>query len=175
MPQYRRWRQAGGTYFFTVNLQDRRQRLLVDQVDALRAAVAAVKKVHPFDIDASVILPNHLHMIWTLPKGDDDFSTRWRLIKTRFSIRFSAATSRRSSKQHKREKGIWQRRFYEHLIRDDHDLNEHIDYIHFNPVKHGHADRPVDWPYSSIHRFIRQGTLTADWGTNGMDSNLDLG
>jgi putative transposase len=116
MPQYRRWRQAGGTYFFTVTLHDRRQRLLVDHVDLLRAAVAAVQQGHPFDIDASVILPDHLHMVWTLPPGDADFSTRWRLIKSRFAVRFDAPTSRRPSKQRKGEKGIWQRRFYEHLI-----------------------------------------------------------
>jgi len=177
MPNYRRYRQLGGTFFFTVNLRDRRNRLLVQHIDLLRGAVERVKSDHPFQIDAAVILPDHLHMIWTLPRDDDDYSTRWRLIKSRFSsglrgVIDTAPTS--TSRNNKKECGIWQRRFFEHTIRDDLDYARHVDYIHFNPVKHGHADRPVDWPYSSIHRYITEGILTSDWGTSGVQPE-DLG
>ena len=174
MPEYRRWRQSGGTYFFTVNLFDRRQNLLVDHIADLRAAVAAVRRKRPFVIDAAVVLPEHLHMIWTLPAGDYDFSTRWRLIKAHFSGNFTAPPNLRTSLQRHGEKGIWQRRFFEHLIRDEDDLAAHVDYIHYNPVKHGHANRPVDWPHSSIHQFIQRGIVDAHWGTSGAVCDMDL-
>jgi putative transposase len=174
MPEYRRWRQSGGTYFFTVNLADRRGRLLVEHIADLRAAVTAVRRAHAFTIDAAVVLPEHLHAIWTLPAGDADFSTRWRLLKSRFSATLPARPGRRPSLRAHAEKGIWQRRFFEHLIRDEDDLAAHADYIHYNPVKHGHAPRPVDWPYSSIHQFIQRGIVDAQWGTGGKIGDLDL-
>jgi putative transposase len=174
MPEYRRWRQSAGTYFFTVTLSDRRSRLLVERIAALRGAVAAVRRTRPFVIAAAVVLPDHLHMIWTLPAGDHDFSTRWRLIKSRFSARLPARPGLRPSLQDHGEKGIWQRRFFEHLIRDEADLAAHMDYIHYNPVKHGHAPRPVDWPHSSIHRFIQQGIVDPQWGTSGRIGDMDL-
>ena len=175
MPNYRRPFQPGGTFFFTVNLQDRRLHLLTENIERLRAAVATVRGARPFTIDASVVLPDHLHMLWTLPANDADFSTRWRLIKSHFSSGLPTPNARRDSQRRKNEKGIWQRRFYDHRIRDEDDLAALIDYVHFNPVKHGHVDRPVDWPYSSIHRFIQRGDLDADWGTEGPAQDLDLG
>jgi putative transposase len=175
MPNYRRWYMPGGTYFFTVALADRRQTLLVEHVARLRRAVATVRRKRPFELCAAVVLPEHLHMIWTLPPGDADFSTRWRLIKAGFSAGLDPAADRRASLRHKHEKGLWQRRFVEHRIRDETDLESHVDYIHFNPVKHGYVTRPADWPYSSIHRYIRRGWIDPDWGGTGRESELDLG
>jgi putative transposase len=174
MPEYRRWRRPGGTYFFTVNLRDRGRRWLIEYIDDLRRATSAVRAAHPFTIDAAVILPDHLHMIWTLPDGDTDFSMRWRLIKSRFSISIENNRPRRPSERAHGECGVWQRRFYEHLVRDEDDYIAHVDYIHYNPVKHGHADRPIDWLYSSIHRYVREGILTQDWGTRGEVADRDL-
>ena len=154
MPFYRRLYVPGGTYFFTVNLQDRRSRLLVEHVDALRAAYRYGRSRRPFETVAICILPEHLHCIWTLPEDDHDFSTRWRLIKSAFSralpVDVDPAPGRRAG-----ERGIWQRRFWEHAIRDDADLAAHVDYIHANPVKHGHAADMDEWPYSSWRRYRR--------------------
>ena len=160
---YRRSNAAGGTYFFTVNLADRSSRLLAECIDTLRHAVRTVKQKHPFDIVAWVVLPEHMHAVWTLPPDDADFSIRWLLIKTAFSRAIERGEARSPSRLRKGERGIWQRRFWEHQIRDEHDLTQHVDYVHINPVKHGHVTRASDWPYSSIHRYIRQGMLAADW------------
>ncbi|MBD9467631.1 transposase [Pseudoxanthomonas sp. PXM01] len=164
MTRYRRALVPGGTYFFTVNLADRRTTLLVDHVDLLRDTVRHTRQRHPFVIDAMVVLPDHLHAVWTLPPGDTDFPMRWRLIKTRFSHGLPQGEHRRASRAGKGERGIWQRRYWEHLIRDEADLQRHIDYIHVNPVKHGYVARVVDWPYSTFHRFVREGLLSSDWG-----------
>ena len=161
--RYRRANATGGTYFFTVNLADRSRRLLMERIDELRAAVRIVKSKHPFEIVAWVVLPDHLHAVWTLPAEDADFSTRWMLIKTGFSRSIERTETIRESRLHKGERGIWQRRFWEHQIRDDDDLQRHVDYVHINPVKHGHVKRAADWPQSSIHRYIRAGALAADW------------
>lgn len=155
--QYRRARLEGGTYFFTVNLADRQSALLTDKIDALRNAMSLVVKSHPFTIDAIVILPEHLHTLWTLPRGDADYTTRWMLIKSLFSRQIPKGEICSASRINKRERGIWQRRYWEHLIRDEQDHTRHIEYIHFNPVKHCHVECPTDWPYSSIHRFIKNG------------------
>ncbi len=162
--QYRRSRHAGGTYFFTVNLEDRQSQLLTEQIDLLRDCFTKVKQTHPFTIDAIVILPDHLHCIWTLPEDDDDFATRWLLIKKNFSRQMPRTETINASRKHKGERAIWQRRYWEHLIRDERDFNTHVDYIHYNPVKHGYAQSPAQWPYSSIHRFIRDGIVDPDWG-----------
>jgi REP-associated tyrosine transposase len=161
--RYRRAKTSGGTYFFTVNLADRSRRLLVERIDDLRSTVRIVKRRHPFEIVAWVVLPDHLHAIWTLPRGDADFSSRWMLIKAGFSRRIEGGESIRESRRLKGERGIWQRRFWEHQIRNDDDLRRHVDYVHINPVKHGYANCAADWPYSSIHRCIRAGELAADW------------
>ena len=163
MPNYRRTRIPGATYFFTVNLANRSQRLLTDRIDLLRSAFAATKRLTPFTIDAIVILPDHLHCMWTLPAGDSDFSSRWRRIKTSFSCGISPPAHLSPSLVRKGERGIWQRRFWEHAIRDDEDYLRHLHYIHHNPVKHRHVQRVVDWPYSSFHRCVREGLYPIDW------------
>lgn len=161
--RYRRALVPGGTFFFTVNLADRSQTLLTDHIATLRASVRQVMTAHPFEILAMVVLPDHLHALWQLPEGDSNYPLRWLLIKSGFSRAFCPGESIRLSRRLKRERGIWQRRYWEYQIRNEHDLLQHIDYIHFNPVKHGHVQRAVDWPYSSIHRYVREGMLTEDW------------
>ncbi len=169
MPTYRRNLITGGCYFFTVNLADRHSRLLVENVDFLRAAFRSVRQRHPFNIDAIVVLPDHLHAVWTLPAGDADFATRWRLIKATFSRRLPQGERISPSRLRRRERGIWQRRYWEHTIRNDDDFARHVDYIHFNPVKHGHVDHVAAWPYSSFHRMVRVGLYPASWA-GGADS-----
>jgi putative transposase len=160
---YRRSNAEGSTYFFTVNLADRSGHLLAEKVDDLRFAVRTVKERHPFEIVAWVVLPDHLHAVWALPPGDADFPMRWALIKAGFSRRIERTETIGASRLRKGERGIWQRRFWEHRIRDESDLARHVDYVHINPVKHGHAARASDWPYSSIHRYIRNGDMAIDW------------
>jgi putative transposase len=153
MTNYRRNLIPGGSYFFTVNLEDRRLRLLTDHIDLLRAAFRDTRSRHPFTIDAMVVLPDHLHAIWTMPEGDVDFSTRWRLIKSAFSRGLPAGEAISASRRLKAERGVWQRRYWEHTLRDNDDFARHVEYIHYNPVKHGHAPEPRAWPFSSIHRI----------------------
>jgi putative transposase len=162
--RYRRARAEGGTFFFTVNLADRSSTLLVDHADDLRHAIRTVRAAHPFEITAIVVLPEHLHCVWTLPVRDADYATRWSLIKAGFSRCLPVTEFIRDSRARKRERGLWQRRYWEHQIRDDEDLRRHIDYIHFNPVKHGHVSSPAAWRYSSLHRYIRSGALPKKWG-----------
>ena len=172
--RYRRTRQPGGTYFFTVNLAERSSSLLTDHVDDLRRVVSSVKRNHPFGILAWVVMPDHLHAIWTLPENDGDCATRWMLIKAGFSRSIPKGERVRTSRLAKGERGVWQRRFWEHLVTDDNDLERHVDYVHINPVKHGHAARAADWPYSSIHGYIRRGWLPKDWAAS-MDDAWDTG
>jgi putative transposase len=168
MPNYRRNFVAGGRYFFTVNLADRRLALLTGNISLLRAAFRDVRTRHPFTVEAAVILPDHLHAIWTLPEDDADFATRWRLIKSGFSHALPRGERISASRAAKSERGIWQRRYWEHTLRDEDDFVRHLDYIHFNPVKHGHAIRVQDWPFSSFHRWVRFGAYPVDWaGTVG--------
>jgi putative transposase len=164
MTRYRRNFIAGGSFFFTVNLLDRRSRLLTENIGALRVAFRETKADHPFSIEAIVILPDHLHAVWSLPEDDADFATRWRLIKSRFSHALPRGERVSASRRSKSERGIWQRRYWEHTLRDEADLVRHTDYIHFNPVKHGHVARVVDWPHSSFHRMMRLGIYSEDWG-----------
>ncbi len=164
--RYRRSDITGGTFFFTLNLAKRSSRLLTGHIDVLRHSVRQVRRVHPFDIVAMVVLPDHLHAIWTLPPGDRDYPLRWSLIKAGFSRTLERTERISESRKRKRERGVWQRRYWEHQIRDENDLARHVDYIHINPVKHEHVITPVDWPYSSIHRYIRQGVLTPDWAAS---------
>ena len=172
MTHYRRHFVAGGTYFFTVNLAERSQSLLTEHLALLRGAIAATKREYPFTIDAAVILPDHLHAIWTLPAGDADFSVRWRKIKGRFSRSLPRTERRSASRIVKGERGIWQRRFWEHWIRDEEDLRRHVDYIHYNPVKHGHCRRVEDWPYSTFLRYVALGIYHRDWaGVLGEDGD----
>src|SRR5215831_2203841 len=164
MSQYLRARIEGGWFFFTLTLADRSTDLLVRHIDRLRNAYASALRRYPFETIAACVLPGHLHAIWALPHDDADFSRRWSVIKSEFSRGLPANIDRSPSKLRKREKGIWQRRFWEHAIRDDRDLSRHIEYIHFNPVKHGYVSRACDWPHSSFHRFVERGILPSDWG-----------
>ena len=164
MPNYRRYRVPGACYFFTVNLLERFPNdRLVRHVDRLREAVHIVRRARPFNIDAWVVLPDHLHAVWTLPPDDDDFSTRWRLIKTRFARAFDHKEKRSVVRKANGERGIWQRRFWEHFIRDERDYGAHLDYLHYNPVKHGYVAKVLDWPYSSFSRYVQRGIYSKDW------------
>ncbi len=169
MPNYRRERIAGATYFFTVTLADRRSRTLVEEIALLRQVYVEANKRMPFKTIAICVLPDHLHAIWELPEDDQDYSLGWASIKSQFSRALPARPNVSASKSRKREKGIWQRRFWEHRIRDEEDLARHVDYIHFNPVKYGLVSQVGDWPYSSFHRYVARGLLPADWGGRGGD------
>jgi putative transposase len=164
MPRYRRPKTQGGTYFFTVTLADRSNDLLVRHIDLLRKSYRAAQERQPFETIAICVLPNHLHAVWSLPEGDADFPGRWSFIKNSFSRGLPASSTRSPSQIKRREKGLWQRRYWEHVIRDDGDLARHVDYTHFNPVKHGLVTAVRDWPHSSFHRYVAQGVLPSDWG-----------
>jgi putative transposase len=170
MSRSRRSLLAGGTYFFTV-VTYRRQAILCDEKlrNALRSAIESVRISHPFTIEAWVLLPDHLHCIWTLPEGDADFSTRWMMIKRKVSIACAAQYKRAEwltgSKQKHRESTIWQRRFWEHQIRDGEDYAKHLDYLHYNPAKHGLVDQAKDSQYLSFHRYEKSGLYDENWGS----------
>jgi putative transposase len=164
MPNYRRSFVPGGCYFFTVALADRHSSLLIDEIVRLRQAYATTQLALPFTTLAICVLPEHLHAVWTLPAHDSDYPQRWSLLKSSFSHGLPRATRLSQSQRQKRETGLWQRRYWEHQIRDEDDLQRHLNYLHYNPVKHGLVERVRDWPYSSFHRHVRQGLLPADWG-----------
>ncbi len=167
MTEYRRLFIPGGSYFFTVVTYQRRPIFNQPQhVGLLRQAFKHVMESRPFTIDAIVILPNHLHCLWQLPENDDDFSGRWREIKKYVSKRIGADGKR------PREKDIWQRRFWEHAIRDENDWRRHVDYIHYNPVKHGLVTSPAQWPYSSFRKAVAAGWYDSYWGCNGHPENI---
>jgi len=163
MANYRRDRIPGGTWFFTVTLANRKSDLLTREIGCLREAVRRVRHDWPFHIDAWVVLPDHIHAVWTLPEGDRDFSTRWRLIKSCFSRGMPRMERVSASRLRKGERGIWQRRFWEHRIRDENDYRRHVDYVHINPLKHGYVEQVIDWPFSTFHRFVEQGQYPPDW------------
>jgi putative transposase len=163
MPDYRRNRVLGGTYFFTVNLLSRNSRLLTTHIDALRKAVGVTQQRLPFHIDAWVVLPEHMHCVWTLPAGEDDYATRWKIIKIEFAKQIPKMESLSPVRRKKGERALWQRRYWEHTIRDERDYAAHVDYVYINPLKHGLVARVVDWPYSSFHRDVRRGLYPADW------------
>jgi putative transposase len=167
MPNYRRADTPGATWFFTVNLLQRHGNdLLVREIRQLRACVLTEKQRRLFSILAWVVLPEHMHWIWRLPEGDADYSTRWRRIKTDFSRGLSATERRSAVRVARGERGIWQRRYWEKQIRDSDDLIRHVEYIHFNPVKHGYAARPNDWPHSSFRSFVDKGRYPVDWAAS---------
>jgi len=165
--KYRRAFLLGGTFFFTV-VTCNRQKILANEPNILllREVFRYVLDRHPFQMDALVVLADHIHAIWTLPEDDSDYSTRWRLIKSYFSRNLpnKANTGPSVSRINKSEQSIWQRRFWEHLIRDEQDLQRHVEYINYNPVKHGLVQASVDWPYSSFHQFVSRGLYPAEWG-----------
>ncbi len=170
MVAYRRNRQEGASYFFTVTLKNRQASLLTDHIDILRRCFKHCKTNNPFYIDAVVVLPEHLHTIWTLPVADDAYSKRWRLIKAAFT-RELQKEGLTSQKNKYGGHSIWQRRYWEHTLRNERDFNQHVDYIHYNPVKHGLVNRVSDWPYSSFHRYVNAGTLHNDWGSEPVSEN----
>jgi putative transposase len=163
MSVYRRNYVAGGTYFFTVNLLDRKKTLLVDYVDCLRESVVRVRCKRPFEINAWVVLPDHMHAVWTLPEGDSDYSGRWREIKKAFNRYIPKEELLSYSRQKQGERGIWQRRFWEHTIKSEQDYRHHIDYVRLNPLKHGLVTEIKDWPFSSFHGYVKKGIYTIDW------------
>jgi putative transposase len=168
MPNYRRAFQPGGTFFFTLVTAGRRPIFATQPArDLLHEAVASCGRRWRFDYDAGVLLPDHLHAIWTLPRGDADFSRRWALIKRTFTSEYLAAGGTERAvypgQAKLRRRGVWQPRFYEHLIRDEDDLHRHLDYIHYNPVKHGYVACPHAWPHSSFDRYVREKKYEPTW------------
>ncbi len=171
MPEYRRLRIEGGTYFFTLVTYNRHPWLCSEIArSTLRKAIEWVRLKYPFEIDALVLLPEHLHCIWTLPDGDDNYSIRWKWIKTfvtkRCQDKLCLKYPMSESGKKRQEGNLWQRRFWEHLIRDEEDFQAHCDYIHYNPVKHGLCNSPGDWQFSSFNRFVKKGIYSEDWGVN---------
>ena len=170
--RYRRLRIEGASYFFTVVTYER-QRLFSNSttVDLLTDAIAAVRERHPFEIDAQVFLPDHLHAIWTLPDGDANYATRWRLIKecfTRAYCKRHGVPERTGVARMRGEQPIWQRRFWEHAIRDERDFSDHVDYVHYNPVRHGLVGAPCDWPHSTFANWVERGVYEVTWGSGEM-------
>ena len=172
MPNYIRSQVAGATYFFTLTLAQRNTRLLTDNIDLLRSSYQRANSLHPFTTIAICIMPDHIHAIWQMPIDDGNYALRWRMIKSQFSRNFGVNEQRSCSKIKHREKGIWQRRYWEHQIRDEVDLKRHVDYIHYNPVKHGLVDSVKDWPYSTFHRYAKQGVVAENWGSNVEEKGL---
>jgi putative transposase len=168
MSEYRRVRIPGGCYFFTLALYDRQAAVLTDDAvrAALHAAVVETRRAYPFRIDAWVLMPDHLHCIWTLPEGDSGYSMRWSMIKrlTSQAVQIERLKPASASRQRRRESNLWQRRFWEHAIRDDADYARHFDYVHWNPVKHGLAGAALDWPWSTFRRWVERDVYPAEWG-----------
>ncbi len=169
MPDYRRWYVAGGTYFFTA-VTLRRRPILCEELGrrCLHEAIELVREGWPFDMVAVVLLPDHLHTVWTVPQGDDRYPVRWKRIKEEFTRLYLEAGGRELPRNRSRiiqgERGIWQRRYWEHTVRDEADLKRCVDYVHWNPKKHGYVTNVRDWPWSSFHRFVELGEYTLDWG-----------
>ena len=178
MPDYRRWYVPGGTYFFTL-VANRRRRMLDSDLArrCLREAVSTVRIDWPFEVVAVVLLPDHLHTVWTLPPGDARYPIRWKRIKEEFTRRYlqedGAEIPPNLSRVRHSERGIWQRRYWEHTVRDEDDLKRCVDYIHWNPKKHGHVANVRDWPWSSFHRFVRLGEYEMDWGAENPSPGCD--
>jgi putative transposase len=180
MPNYRRIHATGGTFFFTAVTYERLPIFSNDpSVEILQKVIDKTRSRYPFDQIAFCILPDHLHCIWRLPMGDEDYSTRWQMIKACFSMEYKHVSGleghRTDSRISKRERGIWQRRFWEHTIRDDEDLARHINYIHFNPVKHGLVTRIADCRWSSYHEYLRNGYYDEEWGDRIPEDIVELG
>ena len=181
MANYRRYLVAGGTYFFTIVTYKRRP-LFQNQanVDLLRTAMTSVREEMQFHIDAAVILPDHMHFIWSFPSGDFDYSKRIGKLKARFTKAFYGNRKQCSdvsvSRAKHRESDIWQRRFWEHTIRDEDEFDRLFDYIHFNPVKHKCATCPHRWKATSFHKWVRLGVLDKNWGCscNGRTAAIDF-
>jgi putative transposase len=168
MPNYRRAWVPGGTYFFTINLLQRNHNdLLIRNIDLLRNVIQRVRRSHPFVIHGWVVLPDHMHCVISLPGGDANFEVRLRLIKSLFSKEIPKTEWLSDTRFKRGERGIWQRRYWEHLIRDEKDFSAHMDYVHINPLKHGLVRKVIDWPYSTFHRLVEEGIYSSDWAGSG--------
>ena len=170
--RYRRAFVAGGSFFFTLVTEKRRPLFAsAEAVDVLRCAFRSVHSTRPFALNAIVVLPDHLHCIWTLPPGDADFATRWRLIKTWFTKHCDPALRPipNGMQTRRQEQALWQHRYWEHMLRDEADFERHVEYIHYNPVKHGYVVSPLEWPHSSFRRYVETGVYEAGWGQGQMD------
>jgi putative transposase len=167
--RYRRARLPGATYFFTAVAHERRPIFASPAaILAVERATTHVRQSHPFEIEAQVLLPDHLHAVWALPPGDSDYSTRWRLIKSHFTrayLQVHSTTKPDASRAAKGEQAVWQRRFWEHVIRDARDFAAHVDYIHYNPVRHKLVAAPRDWPHSTFADWVARGVYEPDWGS----------
>ncbi len=179
MPNWRRAVVPGGTYFFTVVTDQRRpifESLIARSI--LGDVMRECQTTHPFDVRAIVLLPEHLHSIWCMPPGDAKYSARWQWIKTQFTSRWLAAGGTECDvspgRQHEGRKGVWQPKFWEHTIEDEDDFESHFDYIHYNPVKHGHVRCPSDWPASSFHRWVRRGVYSPHWACGDRDPKMNF-
>ena len=175
MTSYRRNFVPGGSFFFTVNLVDRKLSLLTAHIELLRRAFREARQRHPFVIDAIVVLPDHIHAVWTMPEGDADFATRWRLVKSTFSRNLARGEPISQSRATKGERGIWQRRYWEHTIRDQGDFARHVDYVHINPLKHGLVKRVSEWEPSSFHRYVKLGVYPMDWAGDMSEDGRSYG
>lgn len=178
MPEYRRAYQPGGTFFFTVVTADRARIIATaEAIRILREAFSVTRERWLFTVNAAVILPDHLHTIWTLPEGEANFSIRWAFLKKTFTKAWLAAGGNEratsESKKLDRRRGVWQRRFWEHMIRDELDLERHCDYIHYNPVRHGLVNCPHAWPYSTFKRFVNEGFYAQDWSCTCNDRRVE--
>ncbi len=178
MSNYRRNKQSGATYFFTLCLQDRKSHLLIDYINALRIAYRKIQDKKPFTTEAMVILPDHIHALWTMPIDDDDYANRIRLFKSYFTRQLPQELKQTDNKNRQKhnQTSIWQLRYWEHTIRDEDDFNNHIDYIHYNPVKHRYVKNVKDWEYSTFHQCVKKGLYDDNWGSD-VDANyiLNLG
>ena len=168
MPDYRRWFRAGGTYFFTVVTYNRQKIFCNAHARSfLQRGISEVQALRPFEMLGVVLLPDHCHCIWKMAADDEDFSVRWGMIKRRFTKFWLACGGQdipvSGSRIKRGERGVWQRRFWEHLIRDQQDFARHMDYIHYNPVKHGHVSCPHQWKHSSFHHWVKEGVYRCDW------------
>ena len=179
MPNHRRAYAPGGPFFFTL-VTEGRAPILTDPVarQHLRIALADCRNRWPFQIEAIVLLPDHLHTIWSLPQADTAYSRRWAWIKKEFTKTWIAEGGGEEpvsdSRQRNRRRGVWQRRYWEHCIVDEDDFERHFDYLHYNPVKHGLVSAPKDWPYSSFHRFVKLGAYPADWGRSSDSPSFQM-
>ncbi len=169
MPRFYRSRRPGGTFFFTA-VTHRRRAVLTTELGrrCFRKGLERIREQRPFDLVAIALLPDHVHTVWTLPEGDADFSTRWQLLKRYFTRAYLAAGGAESeptaSMSRQKQRGLWQRRFWEHTCRDEVDLKRCVDYVHWNPVKHGLVSHVADWPWSTFHRYVKLGEYLSDWG-----------
>ncbi|CAM2949420.1 REP-associated tyrosine transposase [Legionella worsleiensis] len=168
MVNYRRNFVSGGTFFFTLTLRNRKSSVLIDQIHLLKEAVQITKAQHLFLIKAYVILPDHLHMIWQLPEGDANYSGRWKKIKALFSKSINKSAFPLSKTRHN-EYCLWQRRFWEHTIKDAKDFENHVNYIHYNPIKHGLVECLHHWPHSSFHHYFKTGKISRNWANSVLD------